>query len=861
MTELISRLLNRLAEVEFTTGTGTLTALGVELPLVRGWGWARDTGTLVLIAHDSGLGSELEREQAWRDLLFAASGLRRQAADGDPPALGVPIVIALVDEPDRAADLRRLGNDLLRNHVLFTRVELDIVDTHNVHDDNDLDWVLAAALPLCRRNLASEVAVGTVLLADLMSAIRTHLGARVQDLDDVLVSHAMRAAEEVEQALRASVPDDDSGAQPRLIEFLEVTNLRGFEEAKLDLAPCSFVVGANGTGKSTVIEAMELAWCGVSQRIRDAGPDEYDDSLRRDPNEAWEVKAGAVVRRRVTTEKVPSGLRRNVLDQASISGIAQASAVDRDARLLAVTGLATDAMVEQARALREEARQSVDRVLKALGIPALPRVNASSAAWVAERLGGAELLGESLASMAQARLADSVFRERAAADGLSVAPAAQDDEKELHRALVAFDQEAQLVARQIAPSDELERIAREVRALVSETRSALAGRLASQRAVLTALAAASSPAAAPVQDSLAFELPGVVASRWLNHARSLDDAARKFEADAATLADGRWADSLRRYAAQLSDVAASVPRAELAKISSAPTPEEAHRRVTPGAADLLAQIGIVPPREGLSTDVIAALRSVTNALELVDSDLARVLDRVDRHPACRLNQASAEDLRRAVARHEVVRTLPNPNGPLDRAIGEMLGRAVEGPLGGILAELVRSMTRFEWYFDRIDLRRNKNGLHLTNMVRERPNVDIRLLLNSAEASVVGMAWFLALHLLQPRERRQVLVIDDPSAPFDATNQSAFVETLRVVARLCRPDMIVIATHDTGLAQVLKREMVPVDGWPTRSSTLTLERAADGACQPVRAPDAESTVRPADPHHEAERLGLVGAATG
>jgi len=54
-------------------------------------------------------------------------------------------------------------------------------------------------------------------------------------------------------------------------------------------------------------------------------------------------------------------------------------------------------------------------------------------------------------------------------------------------------------------------------------------------------------------------------------------------------------------------------------------------------------------------------------------------------------------------------------------------------------------------------------------------------------NVVGVAWFLALQLLQPADRRRVLVLDDPTAAFDAVNQAGFVATLRAFVRLIRPE--------------------------------------------------------------------------
>lgn len=61
--------------------------------------------------------------------------------------------------------------------------------------------------------------------------------------------------------------------------------------------------------------------------------------------------------------------------------------------------------------------------------------------------------------------------------------------------------------------------------------------------------------------------------------------------------------------------------------------------------------------------------------------------------------------------------------------------------------------------------------------------------------MLGLAWFLALHMLQPKKRRAVLVLDDPTSAFDSLNTAGFTSTLRALTRLLRPEQVVIATGE------------------------------------------------------------------
>jgi energy-coupling factor transporter ATP-binding protein EcfA2 len=132
------------------------------------------------------------------------------------------------------------------------------------------------------------------------------------------------------------------------------------------------------------------------------------------------------------------------------------------------------------------------------------------------------------------------------------------------------------------------------------------------------------------------------------------------------------------------------------------------------------------------------------------------------------------------------------------------------------------------------------------------NHDIRALLNAGERSVVALAWFLALHLLQPAADRRVLVLDDPFALLDVTNQAAALETLRVFVRLTQPEQFIFSTNDENTAQAVLSELTKVDEWPERVAEVRLARGSDDASCAEYKPE---TAEPAALGREIERLGV------
>jgi hypothetical protein len=192
-----------------------------------------------------------------------------------------------------------------------------------------------------------------------------------------------------------------------------------------------------------------------------------------------------------------------------------------------------------------------------------------------------------------------------------------------------------------------------------------------------------------------------------------------------------------------------------------------------------------------------------------------------------------------------------------RASEDLLRELLQGRLYPVVRELVAAMVRFEWYFEPLRVTIEGRQVLIGGLATPRPDLDARLLLNTAERTVVGVAWFLALHLLQPESRRRVLVLDDPVAAFDDVNRAGFAATLRAFARLLRPEQIVIATHDEAVATLLANELAPVDEWPTAIGVVRCKRDREDASTAM-IDDRRATSR--DLAEDEEMLGLGGEPT-
>lgn len=227
-----------------------------------------------------------------------------------------------------------------------------------------------------------------------------------------------------------------------------------------------------------------------------------------------------------------------------------------------------------------------------------------------------------------------------------------------------------------------------------------------------------------------------------------------------------------------------------------------------------------------------------------------------RHPA-RDFGSHAERVLAAVCRFEVARQLrPHKGrvGPIELASEEEVEKLLVSKLEPVVRELLAALVRFEWYFKPPSISGSERKLVIGGIATERGDLDARLTLNTAERVVFGLAWFLALYLLQPAERRRVLAIDDASAAFDLSNRAAFVSTLRAFARLARPEQVIAISHDQVVAESLAEELAPVGDRPAAAGLVRCERSEDDTSI-VELVKLEEV--PRDLQVDLEQLGMVG----
>ncbi|HSH39906.1 MAG TPA: ATP-binding protein [Chthoniobacterales bacterium] len=255
-------LLKRLAQVGFETSEGSVTPFGESLPLVTAWAIDDETASICLLAEDT---NEVADEDPWRELLFAVSGLRHQLREGRPPAFGTPVLIALLENEEQERRLRCLIEDLSERYVLFSRVELSVVVGEGT--PLEIDRALAPLLPHCRDAIRQEVVIGHQVLESLAVEIQESISLLPKAVDEPLRARADEVARAYGSHLAEVMRGPETGAfRPTPWSSVSLENFRSFAAAEIPLGTLTLAEGLNGTGKSTLIEALEILWAGTSQR-------------------------------------------------------------------------------------------------------------------------------------------------------------------------------------------------------------------------------------------------------------------------------------------------------------------------------------------------------------------------------------------------------------------------------------------------------------------------------------------------------------------------------------------------------------------------------------------------------------------
>lgn len=846
MSERLTKILKRLRDLGFRTHTGCFAPFGEELPLVGGVAWDVGTAQLALIAEVR----EETEDAEWRQLLFAAAGLRHHLAADRAAAFGSPIILAVVDDDGRRR-LRDLAEQLAEHYVIFNRVDLNLVHEADLDDQERLDDALAPLLPQCRSRLDQEISRADV--ARFWAMLRAEVAAVARDLSPRFGDHRTTAAEELAERL---IEGDDRAKDlpaPAPLKEIEVHEFRSIREVTAPLAPVTIVHGPNGGGKSSLLEAMELIWAGTSLRKPSAvEPQEYERHLPRDGRGGFSISAAG---RQVdaVAEEPQAELARCILTQDSMSALVSQSPEERYGALLATTGLEIPDLASRAQRLCDETRRAADAALTAADLPTLKRRDSDAVRHLRDALTGgfAKRLPDAHALVGAEQALNS-----ASADAYT--PRTWPNDDETRAALIQVDTLIDRLvdndARDSTIADALDEARTQVSSLAAERRGVLQPlrRLLEQirRPRAEALRVQREPVPQPTSAPLSQEL----VARWLGHAGGLGDAACRFRGDAESLADDAWAAQLRTYAERLDAAATGVPTAELeklarrssrhAKLSAAPVPSD---------KDIYMSAGFVrPPVDpdaitGATGELVAVLEAQVQELDRLAGDLAT-------HPA-RSFVEHADVVQSALCRFELARRMRNA-GPIVTASEQLVSELLQTRLAPIVRELVASIVRFEWYFEPLLVPDKGRKIVLGGLATTQPDLDARLLLNAAERTALGIAWFLAVHLLQPQDRQRVLVLDDPTSVFDAPNQAGLISTLRAFVRLTRPEQLVVSTHDEMVAALMADELAPVDEWPTGARRIRCHRDRDHCTVIVATPERQE---PLSVEAEIELLGLGGAA--
>ena len=841
VTDALKRVLDHLRDLEFEVREGSVEPFGEKLPLIAGAVWDRQMAQIALIAEAEG---PLD-DEVWRQLLFAVAGLRYHLAGDGQAALGSPLILAIVDE-DGERELRRVVEDMIRQYALFNRVDLNFVARADVGDKAKLDDALAPLLPRCRAALDKKVEISKGEVIEFWQALRERIEETAEGLDEMFGDFRRAAGSRIADALVEGL--DQSQDLPAIapLHALRLRNFRSFAKEKVSLAPVTVVHGANGSGKSALLEGMEMLWAGTSQRSSlGVEAREYERHLRRGGDGEFEVANGGPAITSVA-DSFQAETVRCVLTQDAVANLANQAPGARYEQFLAITGLEIPELDRRTKRVLDSAKKDVDTVFALAGLKPLKSSAANGANHLRKALGGN--FTERLPSVKELAGLEGLLADRsggafaarkwkgegealAAAEGADETLASMPDDSDVSPAL-----------------DAAVRVFKELSSARHEVASAM-------RKLLEAMPVPEPQREEPSGKQKGKETPPIsprIAARWLSHGRSLSGAAADFKEESTEIEDAGWAKRLLSYAESLESIAEQVPQRELEKFTPSHYVPEALDRPVRVPKSLYHEAGFAEPPVSDPAELIPVIEEYVDLLRAQAGVIDALVLELLSHPARQSPERSAEVLG-ALCGYEVAR-LVRRKGPVVSASEDLVGRLLRGRLAPVVRELLSAFVRFEWYFEPLLIPDGDREIVLGGVATKRADLDARLTLNSAERGILGLSWFLALHLLQPEDRRRVLALDDVSAAFDDSNRAGFAATLRAFVRLTRPEQVLVISHDDGLARLLAEELAPVDGWPEEVKRLRCRRDENDASIVV---EEEENERSVGMQGEMEQLGLGG----
>jgi hypothetical protein len=843
----VDRILKRLQELGFETHPGPIALFEEELPLVVGAAWDTTTAQLALVVE-----MEASREpDLWRQLMFAVAGLRHQLAADGPAALGPPLVLMVVDgEGERT--VRSLVEEMNQDYAVFTRVDLSLLRRDAIGDAEALDDALAPLLPRCREAEARALEISKEDVRQFWDRLRERVEEIAEELDDMFGGFRKSAGGAAADALIGDLAERPDLPALTPLWKLKLKSFRSFAGDEVDLAPVTVLQGANGSGKSALIEALEICWAGTSQRK--PGDVESEDYRRHLPHngegEFAVVGDGHTVD--TVTPAPTAELVRCVLTQDAVGKLVELPPEARYAQLLTITGLELPEVDQRTDALVRDAKREADGALREAGLRPLKMTTSDGVKHLKTEL------REGFAARLPAR-EDLVGLEMVLAEVSQGAYVRRDwhGEEGLAASVDAVDE--MLATAPLGAEPDISRFDSATR----ESKGAADARreqAQAMRILLDAIGAAQPrdrdrPVEEP-EEQLVPPISRGLAVRWLSHGRALEEAASSFRREADELESPEWSKRLLAYVEALQSAVAAIPQAELQALAgSGPLPLPAPVEGGGVPEEIYRAAGFSKPLDRPAA-VLPALEEYAEVLQRQTAEFDSIAAGLENHPV-RGFATHSERVLAAVCRYELARLLrprKGRKGPIEAASEEVVEQLLDGKLEPVVRELLAALVRFEWYFKPPKISGKARKLDIGGIATEREDLDARLTLNAAERSVVGLAWFLALHLLQPKDRRRVLAIDDASAAFDATNQAGFVTTLRAFVRLVRPQQLVVVSHDDAVAGSLAEELAPVGDWPAAVSRVRCERNKDDVSV-FRLKQRDETAR--DLGSDLKRLGLTG----
>lgn len=652
---------------------------------------------------------------------------------------------------------------------------------------------------------------------------------------------------------------------------LEIRTLRSMRDLTLTLSERVTVIrGQNGTGKSTIAEAVELALTGDSVRLRSLSAGSYADVMRAlRPIDDPDADVGVTLRRgpisrRWSGEPLPVGQSRpaTLAFRLDIQDMQRLSAVD-PVRRLATLDEAFDLGADQERRFA----QARDRLAEALGknthvighffperaaegtggeLPGTDRVKLRrhiSSLIHADGAGAHRILASLLLHPLRPEDLETL--------GIEIAPLPPDElAKHLDKVVKEFHERMEVARRYLPAAAEALRSVSDWhsrrdgnRRAAIRDRNATMGKLQRFVALHEVVSSLSSLAAAAdaMLEAAEHQPDGHSAAEDDSEAHALEGLKGLAELDGRInfrlLANDIEADLLRyveraAYVYPQDDNAPSGGDRRVRTLTR--KGQEALDTLTP---ILAGSIDAPSAMEGFGTAIVRAMEPPYRRIAFGDVDIGspgwanlplQITDRVQ-HVLRSVEDGRTpgiEPSQRLADLAELSESLED-YGRKEMELSSSFMRKLD-PFAEAVNEIVALMTTARWAYDPLRLTVNEQGTGLPIAIErsEGLGIGVEAILNTAELNVLTLALFL---LLAPRmdNDARLLVLDDPWHAMDEQSAATASRALAQILRILPPEWRVLALvhgdfHAATLTQETSAEQRRLSWFDTKVS-LDLER--------------------------------------